>query len=535
MEDFPDNFYQSLLLINNALVRETTREGLFRSLAVTLQPLVRCDRCSLSIYDAATDSLEWFARAEGLIITGMDDKEAPLRGPLAREAIRLRAPYLVPDLRKFTKFDAVQRMVDAGLRWSIALPLMSRAQPVGVLSVSFMRPMAEEDKNLVIFLEKISVQVALAVDNMLAHTKLQEINSELQQRVGELLYPEEPRYAEARFFHQCDSMRRVVEQARLLARSNVPVLICGETGTGKEFIAHFIHHHSPRKNSNFVKVNCPALSSTLFESELFGHAKGAFTGASSQRVGRFEMADNGSIFMDEIGDLDKALQAKLLQVLQDACFERVGESRSIQVNVRFISATNAALETLMRQGEFRQDLYYRLGAATIHIPPLRERQGEIPGLMRHLMAILTEDMQCRPITFNRDAQNLLEEYHWPGNVREFSNMLKRLLILHPGCEIRPDMIYPLLQQEALPASAASACPAIAADAAPAAQPSTNFELADAERRLIEKVLTMTNGVVSGKKGAAALLGLPRSTLLYKLQKHGILPDNYAARRRIDPA
>ncbi|MDE7065269.1 MAG: sigma-54 dependent transcriptional regulator, partial [Desulfovibrionaceae bacterium] len=344
-----------------------------------------------------------------------------------------------------------------------------------------------------------------------------------------------PRYAEARFFHQCAGMRRVVEQARLLAKSNVPVLICGETGTGKEFIAHFIHHHSPRKNSNFVKVNCPALSSTLFESELFGHAKGAFTGASNRRIGRFEMADNGSIFLDELGDLDKTLQAQLLQVLQDACFERVGESRSIHVNVRFISATNAALETLMRQGEFRQDLYYRLGAAAIHIPPLRERRGEIPGLMRHLMTILTEDMQCRPITFNRDAQHLLEGYHWPGNVREFSNMLKRLLILHPGCEIRPDMIYPLLQQEALPASAASACPAIAADAVPAAQTSANFELADAERRLIEKVLTMTNGVVSGKKGAAALLGQRRSTLLYKLQKHGILPDNYAARRRIDPA
>lgn len=540
MQDLPDNFYQSLLLINNVLVRETTQEGLFRNLAMTLQPLVRCDRCSLSIYDKETDSLEWFARAEGLTITCMDDIDTPMRGPLAREAIRLKAPYIVSDIRKLSNYDAMVNMVKAGLRWGVALPLMSRGEPIGAICVTFIRPMADQDKDLIIFLEKISVQVALAVDNMLVHTQLQKLNTTLKQKVGELLYPEELRYGEARFFYQCDTMRQVVEQARLLARSCVPVLICGETGTGKEFIAHFIHHNSLRRNNNFVKVNCPALSSTLFESELFGHAKGAFTGAHSQRMGRFEMADKGSIFLDEIGDLDKTLQAKLLHVLQDARFERVGESRSVHVDVRFISATNAPLEDLMRSKEFRQDLYYRLGAATINIPPLRERHGELRGLIPHVIGILTEDMQCPPITFSKASMQLLEDYHWPGNLREFTNMMQRLLILNPGGEISPDLIDPLLQAQEnpfssppLPSSAAASLPS---SPTPVEHTSSNgYALSNAERQLIEKVLTMTNGVVSGKKGAAAVLGLPRSTLLYKLQKHGIEPNNYAARNTASTA
>ncbi len=523
MSDLPDRFYQALLLINNILVREVTQEGLFQSLAATLQPLVNCDRCSLSIYNPANDSLEWFARAEGVTVTCMDDTPIPQRGPLAHEAIRAKAPYIAQDIKNFASFDAIRSMHDAGLRSAIALPLMSRSQPIGALVVSFRRPLRDDDTDLVAFLEKISVQVALAVDNMLAHAKLQKMNAELQQRVGDLLYPEETSYSEPRFFYRCESMRIVMEQAQLLACSNVPVLIRGETGTGKEFIAHIIHRYSARKNNNFVKVNCPALSSTLFESELFGHAKGAFTGANSHRVGRFEMADKGSIFLDEIGDLDKTLQAKLLQVLQDSSFERVGESRSIRVNVRFISATNADLGALIQRGQFRNDLYYRLGAAIINIPPLRERLGELRAMLQHLVSILTEDMQCKPITFSRSALRLLEEYHWPGNVRELSNMVKRLLILNYGGEVEPAMITPLFQQDALHPGIRDVS---AAPLPPPPVVAPGYSLADTERLVIEKVLTLTNGVISGKKGAATLLGLPRSTLLYKLKKHGIEISRY---------
>ncbi|MBZ2172955.1 sigma 54-interacting transcriptional regulator [Nitratidesulfovibrio sp. SRB-5] len=524
MSDIPDRFYQALLLINNILVREVTQDGLFQSLVATLQPLVNCDRCSLSIYNAENGTLEWFARAEGIAVTCMDDIPTPQRGPLAHKAIHAKSTFVAWDIKNFSSFDAIRSMHDAGLRSAIALPLMSRSQPIGALVVSFKRPLLRDDDTvLVAFLEKISVQVALAVDNMLAHAKLQKINTELKQRVGDLLYPEEASYSEPRFFYRCESMRTVMQQAQLLASSNVPVLIRGETGTGKEFIAHIIHRHSTRKSNNFVKVNCPALSSTLFESELFGHAKGAFTGANSQRVGRFEMADKGSIFLDEIGDLDKILQAKLLQVLQDSSFERVGESRSIRVNVRFISATNADLGALIQGGQFRSDLYYRLGTAIINIPPLRERVGELRALLQHLVGILTEDMQCLPITFSRSALHLLEEYHWPGNLRELSNMVKRLLILNYGGEIQPDMITPLLQQETHLPSVRDV------PAAPLPSPPSvtcGYSLADTERQVLERVLTLTNGVISGKKGAATLLGLPRSTLLYKLKKHGIEINRY---------
>lgn len=540
MDTLPETLYQPLLLINNTLVRETTPEGLFRNLSATLQSLVHCDRCSLTIYESSTDSLAWFAQAEGVTVTAMDERRNAVRGPLAYTAIQTRQPYIVPDLSVLASSAGIQHMLDAGLKSSIALPLLSRSEPVGALIVSYLRCLGDKDATLIAFMEKISVQVALAVDNMLAHEKLKKMNTELKQHVGSLLYPEGVGYSEQRFFYSCEKMQHIIDQARLLASSDVPVLVCGETGTGKEFIAHYIHRYSARSKNNFVKVNCPALSSTLFESELFGHAKGAFTGAVSQRVGRFEMAHKGSIFLDEIGDLDKVLQAKLLQVLQDACFERVGESRSVHIDVRFISATNAPLQSLMRSGLFRSDLYYRLGAATIHIPPLRERQGDLEPMIQHLVRIAAEDLQCEPLQLTPAAMRLLMSYSWPGNVRELLNITKRLLILHHGHKVSPEMILPFLQNEH-DLELRSHC---GHKAALSAQPfgfatsghtnslsemteTVNCTLQDAERRVIEHALTVTNGVVSGNKGAATMLGLPRSTLLYKLQKHGLDPKNYS--------
>lgn len=492
--------------------------------------------------------MAWFAQAEGVTVTPMDGRYNAVRGPLAYTAIQTRQPYVVPDLSVLASSAGIQHMLDVGLKSAIALPLLSRSEPVGALVISYLRCLDEEDATLIAFMEKISVQVALAVDNMLAHEKLKQVNNELKQHVGSLLYPEGVGYAEQRFFYTCEKMQHIIEQARLLANSDVPVLVCGETGTGKEFIAHYIHRHSARCKNNFVKVNCPALSSTLFESELFGHARGAFTGAVSQRVGRFEMAHKGSIFLDEIGDLDKILQAKLLQVLQDACFERVGESRSVHIDVRFISATNAPLQHLIRAGQFRPDLYYRLGAATIHIPPLREREGELEPMIQHLVRIAAEDLQCEPLQLSPSALRLLLSYSWPGNVRELFNITKRLLILHHGHEVSPEMILPFLQPESdveargsaahnwghnsghtapLPAHAFDFPSSLRSGSLPEIRESAACTLHDAERRFIEHALTATNGVVSGNKGAAVMLGLPRSTLLYKLQKYGLDPKKYS--------
>jgi len=529
----PDSLYQSLLQINNILVREVTPDGLFRCLAESLQHMVGCDRISLTIYQTETDSLTWFAQAEGISVTRMDTNTVPVRGPLARGAIQSGQPVIAPRLEEYASDEAVRLMIEAGLRSAMAFPLISRNKPIGAVVVSFLRHIDEERESLCGFLEKICGQVSLAVDNMLIHAKLNQQNEYLNQQVDSLLSADDGMHSGSRFFYNCATMQNLMSQIRLLARSDAPVLICGETGTGKEFVARFIHRFSQRATYNFVKVNCPALSPTLFESELFGHAKGAFTGASSRRLGRFELADKGSIFLDEIGDLDIVLQAKLLHVLQDAKFERVGESRPISIDTRCISATNADLHHMMHEGRFRRDLFYRMGVTTVQIPPLRDREGEIVPMLHYLMKIYASDVQRVPPIFHSDALKMLESYHWPGNVRELSNMLARLLILHPGAEIGPEHVMPLLEQSGSMGMEAQRPAVVREDAAPVypaqalqSQPRDTQALAQVEKSHIEHILTLTNGRVSGSQGAAKLLNIPRSTLQYKLRKHGIIPRKF---------
>jgi transcriptional regulator with GAF, ATPase, and Fis domain len=422
-------------------------------------------------------------------------------------------------------------MVQAGLRSSMAFPLINRGKAFGAVVVSFLRYIDEEEALLLNFMEKICSQVALAVDNMIIHGKLNQQNEYLNQQVDTLLSRDDMEHSGSRFFYKCATMQNLMSQVRLLAMSDAPVLICGETGTGKEFIARSIHCFSSRANHNFIKVNCPALSPTLFESELFGHIKGAFTGASSKRLGRFELANKGSIFLDEIGDLDIILQAKLLHVLQDAKFERVGESRAISIDTRCISATNADLRDLMHKGRFRRDLFYRLGVTTVQVPPLRDRENEVAPMLHYLMRVYAQDMKCDLPAFHPDTLKMLEDYHWPGNVRELSNLLARLIILHPGTELGPEHVRPLLEQgQALPL-APSTFPDLAVPSTPVRTrqengPLGHSALADVEKAHIEHVLSLTRGRVSGNQGAARLLGLPRSTLQYKLRKHGIMPRDF---------
>lgn len=555
-----DSLYRALLQVNNILVREVTPEGLFRCLATSLKQMVNCDRLSLTIYDAETDTLDWFARAEGVAVTRMDSADSPVRGPLARLAIESGQPVIAPQLEAFADHEAVQLMLAAGLRSAMSFPLISQGKAIGAVVVSFLHYIDDEERiSQSTLLKEVCGQVALAVHNMLIHAKLNQRNEYLSQQVDSLLSADDGLHMGSRFFYNCATMQNLMSQIRLLARSDAPVLICGETGTGKEFVARFIHRYSQRAKHNFVKVSCPALSPTLFESELFGHAKGAFTGASCRRLGRFELADKGSVFLDEIGDLDIVLQAKLLHVLQDSKFERVGESRPISVDARCISATNADLHHMMFEGKFRRDLFYRMGVTTVQIPPLREREGEILPMLHYLMKMYAADMQRSPLHFHSDALKMLEDYHWPGNVRELSNLLARLLILHPGAQIGPEHILPLLEQGASLAKAAATPQARVAAEGPqclerqppehqfferqapehpaavrppfehsAPQHSAYDEqaLAQVEKLHIERILRLTNGRVSGRHGAAALLNIPRSTLQYKLKKHGIKPRDF---------
>ena len=304
------------------------------------------------------------------------------------------------------------------------------------------------------------------------------------------------------------ALESVLEQVERVAPTDSTVLIQGETGTGKELIAHAIHNLSARCGRPFVRLNCAAIPLDLLESELFGHEKGAFTGAIAQRIGRFELADKGTLFLDEIGDIPGALQPKLLRVLQEQEFERLGSTRTHQVNVRLVAATNRNLLEMSNRGEFRSDLYYRLNVFPVLLPPLRERREDIPALVSHFSEIYGRRMSRQIEHIPPATMSALMSYEWPGNIRELQNLIERAVILSN------DGVLP----NPLPAGSnlgGTASPA-AAIASPA--PTT---LKDSERTLILRTLESVGWVIGGPKGAAAKLGLKRTTLIHKMQKLGI--------------
>jgi formate hydrogenlyase transcriptional activator len=302
-------------------------------------------------------------------------------------------------------------------------------------------------------------------------------------------------------------MKDVVERVRLVAPSTTTVLVRGETGTGKEGLARMVHEYSPRFNAPFVPVNLGAIPEGLIESELFGHEKGAFTGASRRRPGRFEQADGGTLFLDEVGDAPPSVQVRLLRVLQERVVERVGGADPVKVDVRVVAATNRNLEEMVARGTFRADLYYRLAVFPIELPPLRDRPGELRPLATHFLARHAAAMHRRPPRVSDETWRALEAYEWPGNVRELENFLQRALILSPGPELElPDPPRSSPGRLARAATATSAAPG-------------RFE--DEVRALIERALSHAGGRVYGPGGAAALLGLRPTTLQGKMKKYGV--------------
>src|SRR5438067_935112 len=305
------------------------------------------------------------------------------------------------------------------------------------------------------------------------------------------------------------ALRDVVDQIKLVAPTESTVLICGETGTGKELVARAVHHLSARRPHAFVKCNCAAIPTGLLESELFGHEKGAFTGAVAQRIGRFELANRGTVFLDEIGEIPLELQPKLLRVLQEREFERLGSSRTLRTDARLIAATNRDLGAMVEEQKFRADLFYRLNVFPVHVPPLRERQDDIPLLVRHFVQQFARRMGKAVDTIPSEAMNVLVRYHWPGNIRELQNLVERAVILTTG----PVLKVPLNDLQAQPA----------------APPPVKIEtLEAAERRHILGALDAADWVISGPRGAAAALGLKRSTLQARMEKLGIRRARAAA-------
>ena len=357
-------------------------------------------------------------------------------------------------------------------------------------------------------MSQISNQIALAVDNAIAYGRVTEARDRLEE---ERLYLESEIRSEYNFediVGKSAALRKVLDQVAIVAPTQSTVLLHGETGTGKELFARAIHNISPRRERTFVRLNCAAIPSGLVESELFGHEKGAFTGALMQKKGRFELADHGTLFLDEIGDISLELQPKLLRALQEHEFERLGSTKTIRVDVRLIAATHRDLQSMIRNNQFREDLFYRLNVCPIEIPPLRERREDIPLLVHYFVLRHSRQMQKRVKSVPKQAMEALVNADWPGNIRQLENFIERCVIFTPGDELN------VLRAELKKASVRSI-----ASAAP------NFE--QAERQVIIDALIAASGRIAGKDGAAERLGLKRTTLQNKMNKLNISRAEYS--------
>jgi formate hydrogenlyase transcriptional activator len=491
-----------LLEVNNALVRHRTRDELFAAIAEALHPLLPFDRSSIFLRDPGGDTLTLWALV-GAVGSAPVGTTWPRKGSNAGWILDNESPMVIPDWRSESRFAERPAVLGAGILSTVSVPLVTRGREIGVLHLGSQEPdrYTAEDAG---FLRAVGEQVALAVENMLAYEEIARLKARLEE---ENVYLKEEARSERGLdgiIGESRPIRRVKEAVATVAGTDATVLINGETGTGKELVADAIHDRSPRRGKTMVKVNCAALPASLIESELFGHEKGAFTGAVAQKPGRFELADRGTIFLDEVGDLPLELQAKLLRVLQQGEFERVGGTQTLKVSVRVVAATNQDLEKAVRAGRFRADLFYRLNVFPIRVPPLRERREDIPVLVRHLVLRKAARL-ARPVEEvpEREMETLLA-YDWPGNVRELENVVERAVILTRG---------PVLQLED--------CLPLAAPAPVSPSGSRVQTLAEVERSYVLEILKATRGRVSGPQGAARLLGIKPTTLEARIRRLGI--------------
>ena len=425
------------------------------------------------------------------------DKVVPFEGNPIGDAFTTRKTVVI-DYRNSED----PRLACSDFASGCAAPLIFRGRALGVLAIKSRREHAFSSEDAELF-EQVAKQVAIAVENALAYNEIETLKNKLEK---EKLYLEEEIRTEYNFEEIIGSssvLKRVLQNVETVATTDSTVLIYGETGTGKELIARAIHNLSDRRERTLVKVNCAAIPTGLLESELFGHEKGAFTGAIDRRIGRFELAHQGTIFLDEVEDIPPELQSKLLRVLQEQEFERLGSSRTLRVDVRVVVATNANLEQMVEEKKFRSDLYYRLNVFPINVPPLRERPADIP-LLVHFFANKFAQQMKRPIeSVPKETMAALVNYHWPGNIRELQNLVERGVILSRG----PSLEIPLgeLKQSTRPANHVNG----------------SITLESVEREHILRVLSESKWVIGGPAGAAARLGVNRTTLNHRLRKLGI--------------
>jgi formate hydrogenlyase transcriptional activator len=498
---------QSLVAISRELSSSLELEKLLPVILSSIRSIAHYERAVLTLLDEEGknvhrygDALEW----EPFLNHGTS---VPLEQSLSAQTIQTRdVTFFTAEEVRVMNDPLAKTIYEAGIRSVCSVPLIAGNRVWGTLNPSSMIENAFGPPE-VEYLQQVANQIAAALQNAHVYREIAQLKDRLTQEKRYLEY-------EIRSANQSDdivgtspALKRVLEYAAIVADTDSTVLITGETGTGKERIARMIHSMSRRKDRNFIKVNCAAIPTGLLESELFGHEKGAFTGAVSQKFGRLELADKGTLLLDEIGEIPLELQPKLLRVLQDQEFERLGGTKTIRVDVRLIAATNRDLARAVEEKEFRGDLFYRLHVFPLHLPALRERLEDIPKLTRHFVEKCAARLHKRIEVIPDEAVQAMIQWKWPGNIRELENFIERSVILSEGIKLNPPLAE--LREEV------------------SRQPS-NFDvtLRDREREHIIQILRQTRGALSGSSGAAARLGLKRTTLQYKMQRLGISRTDY---------
>jgi formate hydrogenlyase transcriptional activator len=490
-----------LLEINNHVVSRLVMDEFFRAASASIRRFFGNDATGFWLLDEQSKRLNCAVLDFPSTRTALTSIDIPEVTELLMQKLRAGKPVIETLAEMEREFPpAVSAPLKNESIVSFAhVPLFARHRPIAAMSLGSRRANAfsEEDLDL---LTQVASQIALALDNALAYERLNASRNHLEDQRVYLESEIVSEYGFEDIIGKSRALRKVLDQIPIVAPTDSTVIIHGETGTGKELIARAIHRRSSRSSKTFVRLNCAALPSGLLESELFGHERGAFTGALTQRRGRFELADQGSLFLDEIGDISIDLQPKLLRAIQEHEFERLGSARTIHVNVRLIAATHRDLCKMIGEGTFREDLFYRLNVFPIEVPPLRERREDIPLLVQHFVSRMSRRMRKSVTSIPREAMDALVAWDWPGNVRELENFIERAVILTPGDSLNAPL----------------------AELAPSSVRVTSvLTFRDSERNAIITALKAAEGRIAGKDGAAERLGLKRTTLLNKMRKLGI--------------
>jgi formate hydrogenlyase transcriptional activator len=512
---------QVLLEVNNVLVSSRELPELFRGIVTSLEKVIHHDYTSLALRDSVSGLLKIhaldFSSRPGLF---NQEITVPLETTPSGVCFTTGQPFLArgAEIDRFPN-EIIRTLRSEGVETICCVPLITQGRTLGTLNLASRREDAFPPEDVEI-LQQVSAQIAIAVENALAFKQIDALKDKLAE---EKLYLEEEIRSEFNFEEivgDSPALKRALAQVEVVAPAGTAVLITGETGTGKELIARAIHNLSPRRERTFVKINCAAIPGGLLESELFGHERGAFTGALTQKIGRFELADHGTLFLDEVADLPIDLQPKLLRVLQEQEFERLGSNRTQHVDVRIVAATNGDLAKLVTERAFRSDLYYRLNVFPIHIPALRERPEDVPHLVRYFVQKFSRSLNKAVAYIPAEAMDALAGYSWPGNIRELENFIERAVLLSPGKELRVP-ISELKSVAVAETAGDESSPSFTSLTSSTSFASSISTLEDAERQHILRALRQTEWRIAGPKGAAVLLGMKRTTLQARMRKLGI--------------